>query len=105
MIDYGCGSGILALAALKLGAQHAYAVDIDEQALLATQQNAASNHITDETLTVGHPSILAEPVDTLMANIFASPLLSPCKENFWKPDSSNAFDCTWNTLKLVTCID
>ena len=76
IIDYGCGSGILALAALKLGAHHAYAVDIDEQALLATQQNATSNQITTEALTIGHPTILEAPVDTLIANILLSPLLA-----------------------------
>ncbi len=45
IIDYGCGSGILAVAALKLGARSAIAMDIDPQALLATQQNAERNGV------------------------------------------------------------
>lgn len=83
IIDYGCGSGILALAALKLGAQHAYAVDIDDQALLATEQNAAINHIDAHTLTVLHPKELITPVDLLIANILLSPLLS-LQKTFYK---------------------
>jgi len=76
IIDYGCGSGILALAALKLGAHHVHAIDIDEQALLATQNNADSNGITASQLTVGLPSLPHAPVDLLIANILLSPLLS-----------------------------
>ena len=75
IIDYGCGSGILALAALKLGAQHAFAVDIDEQALLATQNNALSNAITPKQLTVCTPDELTAPVNILIANILLAPLI------------------------------
>ena len=74
-IDYGCGSGILALAALKLGAQHVYAVDIDEQALLATQNNALSNSITAAQLTVCAPDELTTPVGIVIANILLAPLI------------------------------
>lgn len=77
IIDYGCGSGILALAALKLGATHAYAVDIDPQALIATTQNADNNHIRLDTLTCCTPNALqTAPVDLLMANILLTPLLA-----------------------------
>ena len=76
IIDYGCGSGILALAALKLGAQHVHAVDIDEQALLATQDNALNNDIAATHLTVGQPDTLNEKVDLLIANILLAPLLA-----------------------------
>lgn len=75
LIDYGCGSGILSIAALKLGARHVYAVDIDEQALTATTNNAATNHIPSHTLTIGHPSELRESVDIIIANILLTPLL------------------------------
>ncbi len=74
VIDYGCGSGILALAALKLGAEHVHAVDIDEQALLATQDNAFNNQITGTQLTVGQPETLETPVDLIIANILLAPL-------------------------------
>lgn len=76
VIDYGCGSGILALAALKLGAAHVDAVDIDEQALLATQNNATSNGIVSEQLTINPPEALKKPVDLLIANILLAPLLT-----------------------------
>ena len=51
VIDYGCGSGILGIAALKLGAKHCVGVDTDPQALLASQNNAAQNNVAD-TLTL-----------------------------------------------------
>jgi|TARA_R110002126_G_scaffold187410_1_gene336054 ribosomal protein L11 methyltransferase len=76
VIDYGCGSGILALAALKLGARHVDAVDLDEQALIATQSNAEKNQISDEKLTLAQPEKLTQPVDILLANILLAPLLS-----------------------------
>ena len=76
LIDYGCGSGILALAALKLGAAHVDAVDIDEQALLATQENALNNGMSTAQLTVGQPDSLNKPVDVIIANILLAPLLA-----------------------------
>ncbi|MBR7539147.1 50S ribosomal protein L11 methyltransferase, partial [Mycobacterium tuberculosis] len=48
VIDYGCGSGILGIAALLLGANQVYAVDIDPQAVLATHQNAERNKVADQ---------------------------------------------------------
>ncbi len=61
VIDYGCGSGILSLAALKLGAQHVHAVDIDNQALQATQNNAQTNHINEQQLSITLPDVLKTP--------------------------------------------
>ncbi|MDF1826963.1 MAG: 50S ribosomal protein L11 methyltransferase [Legionellaceae bacterium] len=76
VIDYGCGSGILALAALKLGAHHVNAVDLDEQALIATQNNAEKNHLSSEKLSLSQPETLTQPVDILLANILLAPLLA-----------------------------
>lgn len=76
IIDYGCGSGILTLAALKLGAQHLYAVDIDNQALQATQNNALSNQLDEHKLSIGQPESLHEPVDLIIANILLTPLIT-----------------------------
>ena len=76
VVDYGCGSGILAIAAAKLGASHVIAVDNDPQALLATRYNAEQNHVSDyiECRDVTPP--LQTQCDTLLANILAGPLIS-----------------------------
>lgn len=76
IIDYGCGSGILSLAAVKLGAQHVLAVDIDPQALQATQNNALTNQITEQQLSISMPETLQTPVDLIIANILLAPLMS-----------------------------
>jgi ribosomal protein L11 methyltransferase len=74
VIDYGCGSGILAVAAAKLGARHIRAVDIDPQALYATRENARKNQVA-ERISVHEPAQLPDhPVDCLLANILARPL-------------------------------
>ncbi|MGD8587758.1 MAG: 50S ribosomal protein L11 methyltransferase [Chromatiales bacterium] len=75
MIDYGCGSGILAIAALRLGAASVVAVDHDPQALDATHDNAQKNHVL-ERLTTHLPSAAPQrPQDLLVANILAGPLI------------------------------
>ncbi|MFW5825607.1 MAG: 50S ribosomal protein L11 methyltransferase [Marinobacter sp.] len=76
VIDYGCGSGILALAALLLGAGHAIGVDTDPQALEASRDNARRNQIGDDRLALHLPG--DEPdtrADILLANILAGPLV------------------------------
>lgn len=74
MIDYGCGSGILAIAALKLGASHAIAVDLDPQALLATRDNAIRNDVAERLEIQGVPPFLPS-ADLVVANILAEPLI------------------------------
>lgn len=75
LLDYGCGSGILALAALALGAGHATAVDIDPQALIATRENAARNRLA-AALTVLPADDLADAAfDVVVANILSGPLV------------------------------
>lgn len=81
VVDYGCGSGILALSACLLGATHVYAVDIDPQALIATQNNLDLNHIPAEKITISLPeSLLDIKADLLLANIFLTPLLTLHKQ-------------------------
>jgi ribosomal protein L11 methyltransferase len=97
VIDYGCGSGILGIAALKLGASHVTAVDLDPQALLATRDNAIRNGVSanidvqgvhdDHAQDVGLDSSDAQdagasdmrrglrPAYCVMANILAGPLI------------------------------
>jgi len=75
VIDYGCGSGILAIAAALLGAKQVIGIDIDPQALEATQENAKRNGVTIETYLPENMPELA-PCDLLLANILAGPLQS-----------------------------
>jgi ribosomal protein L11 methyltransferase len=75
LIDYGCGSGILAIAALKLGAAQAQAFDIDPQALLATADNAERNGLRSELAPVASAAALRTPVDVVLANILAGTLI------------------------------
>jgi len=74
VIDYGCGSGILGLAALQLGAARVTAVDIDPQALLATRENAARNGVSAKLDVQGIEADLA-PAHCVLANILAGPLI------------------------------
>jgi ribosomal protein L11 methyltransferase len=74
LIDYGCGSGILGIAALKLGAASVIAVDLDPQALLATRDNAERNGVSAQITVQGveHP---LQPAFCVVANILAGPLI------------------------------
>jgi ribosomal protein L11 methyltransferase len=74
LIDYGCGSGILGIAALRLGAAHVTAVDLDPQALIATRDNAIRNGVSTKLETQSVPAKL-RPADCVIANILAEPLI------------------------------
>ncbi len=75
LVDYGCGSGILGIAALLLGADKVTGTDIDPQALLATQDNANRNHIAAERFPVYLPEKCPKvEADIMLANILAGPL-------------------------------
>lgn len=71
VLDYGCGSGILAIGAAKFGAARIDAVDIDPAAVEATRLNAAANHVT---LQAGLPDAALGEYDLVLANILATPL-------------------------------
>lgn len=77
VLDVGCGSGILAIAALKLGASHADATDIDPQALQASRDNAERNGIAESNLNLYYPEQLSDGGDypIVTANILAGPLV------------------------------
>jgi ribosomal protein L11 methyltransferase len=77
IIDYGCGSGILGIAALLLGAEKVIAVDNDPQALLATRDNAERNNIAQERLITYLPDQLPDNIyaETMLANILTAPLI------------------------------
>ena len=74
VIDYGCGSGVLAVASVKLGAAEAHCFDIDPQALIATRDNAESNGVSAHVLLHSSTESLPEGVDVLLSNILSGPL-------------------------------
>ena len=75
VIDYGCGSGILAVAAALLGAKRVYTYDIDPQAMLATTENAQRNQVSEKIELCHADKNLPEGTDFIVANILLSPLL------------------------------
>ena len=75
VIDYGCGSGILAVAALLLGASEASGVDNDPQALTASKDNAEKNGVAARLSVLAPEAPMPSPVPVLLANILAGPLI------------------------------
>jgi len=75
VLDYGCGSGILAIAALKLGSRSAVALDVDPQAITATRENAAHNDLSRQVTTILDPKDIDDHFDVVVANILAAPLI------------------------------
>ena len=87
IVDFGCGSGVLALAALRLGARSASCFDIDGQALIATRDNAAANGLTDRVRLHDRAVSLPRGTDLLLANILSGPLveLAPSFADILRP--------------------
>ncbi len=75
LLDYGCGSGVLAIAGLKLGCSVATGMDIDPQAVLATRQNAHDNNVAENLQVFGSPDEIKGVFDIVVANILARPLV------------------------------
>ena len=75
MLDYGCGSGVLAIAAIKLGCMDALAMDIDPQAVTATRTNAKHNRVMQNLTVTGSAKTVAGQFDVVVANILAGPLI------------------------------
>ena len=91
VIDYGCGSGILAIAAAALGARRVVALDIDPQALRATTENARRNGVSVRVRVVAAEAATSariEPASLVVANILAGPLvaLAPVLSALVMPD-------------------
>ena len=75
VIDFGCGSGVLAIAALKLGASRVVAVDHDPQAVLATHDNAVRNRVSDRIEVMHSDDLAVVTADLVLANILANVLI------------------------------
>ena len=92
ILDYGCGSGILAIAALLLGAEHADGVDIDEQAIIATIDNMKANAVESQLNAMTVKSFQKvekhQEYDIVLANILSGPLveLAPTLQTYVKKD-------------------
>jgi len=76
VIDYGCGSGVLGIAALKLGARCVHAFDLDPQALLATRENAADNEVAAALRICEDAQQLPQECDVIVANILSETLVA-----------------------------
>lgn len=74
VIDYGCGSGVLAVASARLGAAEAHCFDIDPQALIATRDNAEANAVSERVRLHSTAQSLPHGVDVLLSNILSGPL-------------------------------
>lgn len=76
VIDYGCGSGLLAVAAARLGAKRVWAVDVEDQALSATQSNACRNQVEERIRVLSPDELPNIKADIILANILAGPLVN-----------------------------
>ena len=87
VIDFGCGSGILAIAALKRGAKQAIAVDHDPQALIATRNNAERNQVSERLITMAAEDFQPREANIVLANILANVLvdLAPLIRSLVRP--------------------
>ena len=75
LLDFGCGSGVLAIAGLKLGCSFAAGTDIDPQAISASRENARRNGVGDRLATFRDAGDITDQFDVVVANILAAPLV------------------------------
>ncbi len=99
VIDYGCGSGVLAIAALKLGARRAHAFDIDPQALLATRENAARQRRgRSAAWFASAPATYRGTSAVLLANILSGTLCSLAQQSGrrgWRCAAGCCWPASW----------
>ena len=75
VLDYGCGSGILGISAIKLGAKSVTAIDLDPQAVIASKNNAEKNHVQQEIKITDNNKTIEKNFNIIVANILAKPLI------------------------------
>jgi len=83
IMDYGCGSGILGIASILLGATKVLAIDIDPQALIATKENSINNSVAEKIEILDHYDSFNTEVDLVIANIFFNTLIN-YRDQFFK---------------------
>lgn len=106
VIDFGCGSGILAIAALKLGAKSAIGIDIDPQAILASRNNAEQNGVENRLeLFLAKDAPVDLQADVVIANILAGPLkeLAPTISQLVKPQGKLGLSGILETQASSVC--
>ena len=97
VLDYGCGSGILGISAIKLGAKHVTAVDIDPQAIQASKENAKKNDVEDLIHVIHGDEENKREYDVIVANILAKPLIE-LSSYFSKKLKDNGLICVSGIL-------
>ena len=75
VLDYGCGSGILGISAIKLGAKSVTAIDLDPQAVIASKNNAEKNHVQQQIEITDNNKTIEKNFNIIVANILAKPLI------------------------------
>ena len=75
VLDYGCGSGILGISAIKLGAKSVTAIDLDPQAVIASKNNAEKNHVQQAIEITDNNKTIEKNFNIIVANILAKPLI------------------------------
>ena len=106
LVDFGCGSGILAVMALLQGAKQVICVDIDDQAIQATRQNAEKNGVAAGIQVVFPENVhTIKNQDGILANILAEPLLACCDDFYQmlKPDGFIVLSGILETQKNMIC--
>ena len=106
LVDFGCGSGILAVMALLQGAKQVICVDIDDQAIQATWQNAKKNGVAAGIQVVNPENVHSiKNQDGILANILAEPLMALCDDFYQmlKPDGFIVLSGILETQKNMIC--
>lgn len=106
LVDFGCGSGILAVMALLQGAERVICVDIDPQAIQATQQNAEKNGVSEGILVVNPENVHSiKNQDGILANILAEPLMTFCDDfhQMLKPEGFIVLSGILESQKSMIC--
>jgi len=99
VLDYGCGSGILGISAIKLGAKSVTAIDLDPQAVIASKNNAEKNHVQQEIKITDNNKKIEKNFNIIVANILAKPLIE-LAPYFYKKLNQDGVICLSGILEV-----